>query len=75
MAIECEGTATTLSPLNRTLIIGGLFSVVGDCLSTIAQYLDDIGQAHAVHFQQQQERAFERAARREIGWLTDATES
>lgn len=60
------------SPLNRTLIVGALFSVAADCLSTIAQFLDDVGKAHALHFEQEQQRAFEQAAREEISALTDA---
>lgn len=59
------------SPLNRTLIVGSLFAAAADCLSTLAQFLDDIGKAHALHYQQQQERAFEQAARLEISAMTD----
>jgi hypothetical protein len=44
---------STASPLNRTLIVGGLFAVAGDCLGTVAEFLSDIGRAHAVHYQQQ----------------------
>jgi len=60
------------SPLNRTLIIGGMFAVAADCLSTIAQFLDDIGNAHAIHFQQQQERRmFAASAAADIQELTE----
>jgi hypothetical protein len=52
--VERSASVTSMaSPLNRTLIVGGLFAVAGDCLGTVAEFLSDIGRAHAVHYQQQ----------------------
>jgi hypothetical protein len=49
-----------------------MFAVAADCLSTIAQFLDDIGNAHAIHYQQQQERRmFAASAAAEIKKLTE----
>lgn len=70
MPTETSVPLRTASPLNRTLIVGSLFTVAGECLSTIAQFLDDIGQAHALHFQHQQQLEFEKKAQLDIDRLT-----
>lgn len=59
------------SPLHWTLILGGALSVAADCLSTIAQYLDDLSTAHAVHYQRTQER--ERTKRDVEEFLADGS--
>jgi hypothetical protein len=62
-----------VSPLNRTLLVGGMFSVAGDCLGTIAEFLSDIGRAHALHHQRQLALAeFAQDVSREIDRLTDS---